>query len=69
MLTFSANGFVSLSIFSAAALVLWYGITLVRTEQFSPGTVILVCAFLIFDRVFCIAEFHECYICKYVKYK
>ncbi|VDL93412.1 unnamed protein product [Schistocephalus solidus] len=38
----AGNGFVSFSIFSAAALVLWYGITLVRTERFSSGTVILV---------------------------
>lgn len=38
----AGNGFVSLSIFSAAALLLWYGITLVRTERFSNGTVILV---------------------------
>ncbi|KAL7062925.1 hypothetical protein AAHC03_0256 [Spirometra sp. Aus1] len=47
----AANGFVSFSIFSAAALVLWYGITLVRTERFSSGTVILVVVSIIISSI------------------
>lgn len=42
LLIIIGNGFVSLSIFAAAALCLWFGITLVRTERLSNGTVILV---------------------------
>ncbi|KAH9286837.1 Multidrug resistance protein 1A [Echinococcus granulosus] len=47
----AGNGFVSLSIFSAAALCLWYGITLVRTERFSNGTVILVVVSIIISSI------------------
>ncbi|KAL5962749.1 Phosphatidylcholine translocator ABCB4 [Taenia solium] len=47
----AGNGFVSLSIFSAAALTLWYGITLVRTERFSNGTVILVVVSIIISSI------------------
>ncbi|VDL59799.1 unnamed protein product [Hymenolepis diminuta] len=47
----AGNGFVSLSIFSAAALLLWYGITLVRTERFSNGTVILVVVSIIISSI------------------
>ncbi|KAL5112910.1 ATP-dependent translocase ABCB1 [Taenia crassiceps] len=47
----AGNGFVSLSIFSAAALALWYGITLVRTERFSNGTVVLVVVSIIISSI------------------
>nr|CDS29070.1 ATP binding cassette subfamily B (MDR:TAP) [Hymenolepis microstoma] len=47
----AGNGFVSLSIFSAAALLLWFGITLVRTERFSNGTVILVVVSIIISSI------------------
>ncbi len=40
-----------MSIFSAAALCLWYGITLVRQEKFSNGTVILVVVSIIISSI------------------
>ncbi|KAM7540234.1 hypothetical protein Aperf_G00000040605 [Anoplocephala perfoliata] len=47
----AGNGFISLSIFSSAAVILWYGITLVRNERLSIGTVILVVVSMIISSI------------------
>ncbi|CAH8580751.1 unnamed protein product [Heterobilharzia americana] len=37
-----AGGFVGMSVYTSAALVFWYGVTLIRQDEYDPGSVILV---------------------------
>nr|CAH8857419.1 unnamed protein product [Trichobilharzia regenti] len=47
-----AGGFVGMSIYASAALVFWYGVTLIRQDNYDPGSVILVFLNIIIGSLF-----------------
>ncbi|KAM7540742.1 hypothetical protein Aperf_G00000040567 [Anoplocephala perfoliata] len=47
----AGNGFISLSIFSSAAVILWYGVTLVGSGKYSIGTVLLATVSMVISSI------------------